>query len=185
MTTTAPAAGLLVRPVTAADVPAVTAVYTEAVLNGTATFELTPPDETEMAARIAHVGELGFPWLVAEEAGRILGYAYFNWYRTRPAYRFLVEDSIYVDPAAHGRGVGRALLAALLERAHALGLRQMIAVIGDGANAASIGLHAALGFHHIGRIEASGWKHGRWLDTVLMQIALGDGGATPPVDRTP
>ena len=115
--------------------------------------------------------------------GRVVGYAYYGWYRTRPAYRFTVEDSIYVDPAAHGRGVGRALLAALLDHANAIGLRQMIAVIGDGANAASVGLHGALGFHHVGVLKSTGWKLGRWLDSVLMQIDLGEGDTTPPVDR--
>ena len=180
-TTTSP---VVVRPVAPADVPAVTAIYEEAVLHGCATFELSPPSATEMAGRIAKIEDAGFPWLVAEVDGRILGYAYYGAYRPRPAYRFTVEDSIYVDPAAHGRGIGRRLLEALLADATRIGIRQMVAVIGDSANAASVGLHAACGFHPVGIQAATGWKHGRWLDTVLMQIALGDGDTTPPVDRS-
>lgn len=180
-TTTAP---VVVRPVAPADVPAITAIYEEAVLHGCATFELTPPSEEDMAERIARIEDAGFPWLVAEADGRILGYAYYGAYRPRPAYRFTVEDSIYVDPAAHGRGIGRRLLDALLTHATRIGIRQMVAVIGDSANAASVGLHAACGFYAVGVQPATGWKHGRWLDTVLMQIALGDGDTTPPVDRS-
>ncbi len=173
----------LLRSPTPADIPAIRAIYADAVLNGCASFELDPPDEAEMAARMAKVAEAGLPWFVAGVDGRVLGYAYAGIYRPRPAYRFTVENSVYVDPAAKGRGLGRMLLAALIETTTALGYRQMLAVIGDSGNAASIGLHAALGFAHAGLLPSVGWKHGRWLDSVLMQRPLGDGDTTPPVDR--
>ena len=171
----------LLRPATPADIPAVRAIYADAVLNGCASFELDPPDAAEMAARMAKVSEAGLPWLVAEIDGRVLGYAYAGVYRPRPAYRFTVENSVYVDPAAKGRGLGRMLLAALIEATTALGYRQMLAVIGDSGNPASIGLHAALGFSHAGLLPSVGWKPGRWLDSVLMQRPLGEGDTTPPV----
>ena len=177
--TTAP----LIRPAVTADIPAIRAIYADAVLNGCASFELDPPDETEMTARMAKIRDAGLPWFVAEVDGRVLGYAYAGAYRPRPAYRFTVENSVYVDPAAKGRGLGRALLAALIETTTAMGYRQMLAVIGDSGNAASIGLHAALGFTHAGLLRSVGWKHGRWLDSVLMQRPLGDGDATPPAQE--
>ncbi len=179
-----PSATIVIRPVTSSDVPAITAIYAEAVLHGCATFEITPPSEAEMTERIAKVEAVGFPWVVAEDAGHILGYAYLAPYRPRPAYRFTAEDSIYMDPSAQGRGVGRRLLEELLRQGADLGLRRVIAVIGDAANAASIGLHAACGFHPAGVLPSTGWKHGRWLDSILMQKALGDGNETPPVERT-
>ncbi len=172
-----------IRPAVPADLAAVRAIYADAVLGGCASFEVDPPDEAEMAARHAKIVEAGFPWLVAEADGRILGYAYAGPYRPRPAYRHTVENSVYVDPAAKGCGIGRALLAALIEATTALGCRQMIAVIGDSANSASIGLHAALGFEPAGVLRSVGWKHGRWLDSVLMQRPLGPGDATAPGDR--
>lgn len=182
VTPAAPA--LLLRPSTDADLGTITAIYAEAVLNGTGTFELDPPDAAEMARRRADVLGKGLPWLVAEDAhGQVLGYAYANHFRPRPAYRFCLEDSIYLHPEARGRGVGRVLLAELVARCEALGARQMLAVIGDAANAGSIGVHAALGFTHTGVLAASGWKFGRWLDVVLMQRALGEGASTPPVER--
>jgi len=171
-----------IRPASPADVPAITAIYAHAVINACASFELAPPDEAEMAARLARITEAGFPWLVAEAEGRILGYAYCGTYRTRPAYRFTVENAVYVAPDAHRRGVGRSLIAALVARAEALGHRQMIAVIGDSENAASIALHTAAGFTPVGVLRAVGWKHGRWVDSVLMQRPLGEAATTAPTD---
>ncbi len=178
MTTTA----LLIRPSTPADLPAITAIYADAVLHGTGTFELEPPDPAEMARRRDDVLAKGLPWLVAEDAGQVLGYAYANHFRPRKAYRFCLEDSIYLHPEARGRGVGRLLLTELVGRCEAAGARQMLAVIGDAANAGSIGVHAALGFSHTGVLKAAGWKFGRWLDVVLMQRALGIGAQAPAQD---
>ena len=163
-----------------ADIPAITAIYRPAVLAGTASFEIDPPDETEMGRRYRAITDAGYPYLVAELDGRVAGYAYANAYRTRPAYAWSVEDSIYVDPAAHGRGVGRVLLAELIGLSTAKGYRQLIAVIGDSGQAASIGLHRALGFTFCGVIHSVGYKHGRWLDSVVMQRALGPGDGAPP-----
>ena len=170
---------LQLRPSTDDDLPAITAVYAHHVLHGTGTFELEPPDEAEMARRRADVRAKGLPWLVAERGGQVLGYAYANHFRPRPAYRFCLEDSIYLAPGAAGQGLGTLLLAELVTRCEAAGARQMLAVIGDSANAGSIGVHAALGFSHCGVLRASGWKFGRWLDVVLMQRALGHGDARP------
>jgi phosphinothricin acetyltransferase len=174
---------LLIRPSRDDDVEHVTAIYAHHVLHGTGTFELEAPDAGEIARRRADVRAKGLPWLVAESAGRVVGYAYANHFRPRRAYRFCVEDSIYLHPDAAGRGVGRALLAELIARCTAAGARQMLAVIGDSANAASIGVHRACGFEPCGRFEAAGWKFDRWLDVVLMQRALGEGASTPPVER--
>lgn len=173
---------MLLRPSTAADLPAITAIYAHAVNHGTGTFELEAPDEAEMARRRDDVLAKGLPWLVAEEAGHVLGYAYANHFRPRRAYRFCLEDSIYLAEDARGRGVGTLLLAELLARCEAAGARQVLAVIGDSANAGSIGVHRALGFQHTGVLKASGWKFGRWLDVVLMQRALGTGADTPPTE---
>ena len=173
-------ADLVIRPATAEDLPAIRAIYADAVTTGCASFEIEPPDAAEMAVRLAKIRDAGLPWFVAEADGRVLGYAYAGVYRPRPAYRFTVENSVYVDAAAKGRGLGRALLAALIEATTALGYRRMLAVIGDSGNAASIGLHAALGFTPAGLLHSVGWKHGRWLDSVLMERPLGDGDATPP-----
>jgi phosphinothricin acetyltransferase len=169
----------LVRPCEDADMEAITAIYRHAVLTGTATFEIEPPDVAEMRSRREALLKGDYPYIVAEADGEILGYAYAGSYRARPAYRSTTENSVYVRDGSHGRGIGRALLAATIERAAAAGFRQMIAIIGDSGNAASIGLHAALGFAHIGVLRSVGWKHGRWLDTVLMQRALGPGDTTP------
>jgi L-amino acid N-acyltransferase YncA len=172
---------LTIRPATPADIPAITRIYAEAVINGTASFELTPPDEAEMARRMSALTAAGYPYLAAESGRTLAGYAYAGAYRPRPAYRLTVEDSVYVAPEAQGRGVGRALLAALIEAAGACGYRQMLAVIGDSPRqAASIGLHAALGFRQVGLLPDVGFKHGRWLDTLLMQRELGKGSATNP-----
>lgn len=173
---------MLLRPSTEADLTAITAIYAHAVMHGTGTFELEAPDEAEMARRRADVLSKGLPWLVAEDAGRVLGYAYANHFRPRRAYRFCLEDSIYLAEDARGRGVGTLLLAELLARCEAAGARQVLAVIGDSANAGSIGVHRALGFEHTGVLKASGWKFGRWLDVVLMQRALGTGADTPPAE---
>ncbi len=166
---------LLVRPSAPADLEALREIYAYAVTQGTGTFELVVPDAAEMARRREDVLAKGLPWLVAEARGRVLGYAYANHFRPRPAYRFTVEDSVYLHPEAQGRGVGRTLLAELVSRCQAAGARQMLAVIGDSNNHASIGAHRALGFEHCGLLQAVGWKFGRWLDVVLMQRALGTG----------
>lgn len=165
------------------DLEAIQSIYAHHVLHGSASFELDPPDRAELARRRADVLANGFPYLVAEYSGRVMGYAYVNFFRTRPAYRFSVENSIYVDEASRGMGIGRALLEALIVEAERSGARQMLAVIGDSANTASIGLHAACGFRFAGVLQASGWKFDRWIDTVLMQRALGPGAQEPPQAR--
>jgi len=170
-----------IRPSTDADVAAIAAIYTHHVLHGTGTFEIDPPSAQDMAARRADVLAKGLPYLVAEEDGRVLGFAYCNWFKPRPAYRFSAEDSIYLAPEAAGRGLGRQLLTALAEAAQACGVRKLIAVIGDSANAGSVGVHRALGFEHVGVIRSCGWKFERWLDIVLMEKALGAGDSQPPV----
>ncbi len=169
-----------VRAVTTSDIPAVTAIYRPAVLTGTASFELSPPDEAEMKRRMEAVRTAGFPYLVAEVAGVVAGYGYLGAYRPRPSYAWSVENSIYVAPEAQRAGVGRALLDALIDIATARGFRQMIAVIGDSGQRGSIGLHRAVGFTFCGTVHAVGFKHGRWLDQVLMQRALGEGDTTAP-----
>ena len=173
----------LIRSCRDEDIPAVTAIYAHHVLHGTATFETEAPDAAEMAQRRQAVLARALPWLVAAgDDGQVLGYAYCNWFKPRAAYRFSAEDSIYLRPDAAGRGLGRALLDELAAQAQRAGVRKLIAVIGDGANAASIGLHRAAGFAHVGVIGACGWKFGRWLDIVLMEKALGDGSSTPPTE---
>jgi phosphinothricin acetyltransferase len=171
---------ITIRATSPADIPAIRQIYAHAVLHGTASFEIEPPSEAEMARRWQALLDSGHPHLVAEQNGVVAGYAYAGPYRPRPAYRFSVEDSVYVAPDRHGRGIGRALLARLIAEAEARGYRQMIAVIGDSAQAASIALHETAGFHHVGTVEAVGFKFGRWLDSVLMQRALGDGAASAP-----
>jgi len=169
------------RDAAAADIPAITAIYAHHVLHGTGTFEETPPTEADMAARIAKVQGAGCAWLVAvDDAGLVLGYGYFAPFRERSAYRFTAEDSIYVRDDIRGQGVGKALVAALLDRAEARGFRQMIAVIGDSENIGSIGLHLSLGFRKIGVLKAVGMKFGRWADVVQMQKSLGEGERTLP-----
>jgi L-amino acid N-acyltransferase YncA len=173
---------LEIRPATEADLPAVTEIYDHAVRFGTATFELIPPDLAEMTRRFKALTGGGFPYLVAALDGRVAGYAYAGSYRPRPAYRFTVENSVYLDPAIHRRGIGLQLLRRLIADCETRGYRQMIAVIGDSANAGSVGVHTRCGFQMIGTHPNVGLKFGRWLDTVMMQLALGDGGATVPVD---
>lgn len=170
-----------IRPSTDADVAAITAIYTHHVLHGTGTFEIDPPTAQDMGARRADVLTKGLPYLVAEEDGRVLGFAYCTWFKPRPAYRFSAEDSIYLAPEAAGRGLGRQLLTALAGEAEARGVRKLIAVIGDSANAGSVGVHRALGFTQVGVIRSCGWKFERWLDIVLMEKALGAGDSQPPV----
>ena len=171
---------LLIRPAAAADVAAIAGIYAHAVRCGTASFELEPPDEAEIARRQRAIVEAGYPYLVAQADGAVLGYAYAGPYRARPAYRWSVENSVYVAAEALRRGIGRALLDALIAEAERHGFRQMIAVIGDSAQTPSIALHRAAGFRLIGTLEAVGFKHGHWLDTVLMQRPLGPGATTDP-----
>ncbi|MGE3144983.1 MAG: N-acetyltransferase family protein [Pseudorhodoplanes sp.] len=171
---------LHLRAATAADIPTITAIYAHAVLHGTASFELEPPDEAEMLRRMMALLQGGFPYLVAEHEGGVAGYAYAGLYRTRPAYRFTLEDSVYIDPALQRRGVGRALLYRLVLESEARGFRQMVAIIGDSAQTSSIELHRNAGFAMVGTMTHVGFKFGRWLDTVVMQRALGKGATGAP-----
>jgi L-amino acid N-acyltransferase YncA len=171
---------LEIRPTVAADLPSITEIYEHAVRFGTATFELTPPDLAEMTQRFGTLMDGGFPYLVASLEGRVVGYAYAGAYRPRPAYRFTVENSVYLQPAIHRRGIGLQLLQRLIAECEARGYRQMIAVIGDSANAGSIGVHSRCGFQMIGTHSNVGFKFGCWLDTVMMQRALGEGATTIP-----
>ena len=173
---------VITRAAAAGDIPAITAIYAEQVINGDATFETVPPDEAEIARRMAEVLADGYPYFVAERDGRVLGYAYGSAFRTRAAYRNTVEDSVYIATDSRGFGIGGGLLRALIEACTRASFRQMIAVIGDSDNTASIRLHKAAGFDMIGVMKAAGFKHGRWLDVVLMQLALG-AGATRDPDR--
>jgi phosphinothricin acetyltransferase len=172
----------LIRPSTEADIPAITAIYAWHVENGTGTFETTAPTEADMAARRADVLSRGLPYIVMEDGGRVVGFAYCQWFKPRPAYRFSAEDSIYMHKDAAGKGQGKQLLAQLVKQAEAVGVRKLIAVIGDSANAGSIGVHKALGFTPAGSIKSCGWKFGRWLDIVIMEKAVGEGSSTPPAD---
>jgi L-amino acid N-acyltransferase YncA len=171
---------LTIRPATPADIPAITRIYDHAVRHGTASFELEAPDEAEMLRRMRALVDDGFPYIAAEVDGLLAGYAYAGPYRPRRAYRFSVEDSIYIDPGAQRRGVGRALLEHLIEACERRGFRQMVAVIGDSAQTPSIELHRAAGFRMVGAVENVGYKFDRWLDSVVMQRALGPGATTQP-----
>ncbi|HWK85736.1 MAG TPA: GNAT family N-acetyltransferase [Caldimonas sp.] len=171
---------LLIRPSASGDLEAITAIYAWSVAHGTGTFEYEAPDRAEMERRRADVLAKGLPWLVLERAGGVAGYAYANHFRPRPAYRFCVEDSVYLAPDAMRLGLGRLLLAELIARCVDAGARQMLAVIGDSANAGSIGVHRTLGFAPVGTIRAAGWKLDRWLDVVVMQKSLGFSATTPP-----
>ncbi|WP_075997502.1 GNAT family N-acetyltransferase [Salaquimonas pukyongi] len=170
----------LIRPAEEKDFDAVTAIYGEAVAHGTASFELTVPGRDDLIARHDALVCQGYPYLVLEADGAVQGYAYAGPYRARPAYRFVVENSIYLDARARGKGYGKTLLMELVSICEKAGFRQMIAVIGDSANSGSVAVHAACGFRMVGTLKDVGWKHGQWLDTVLMQLPLGAGGAMPP-----
>ncbi|MBP8019539.1 MAG: N-acetyltransferase [Hylemonella sp.] len=171
----------IIRASTEADISAIAAIYSHHVLTGTGTFEIEPPPPSEMAARRSDVLSKGLPYLVMTEGDTLLGFAYCNWFKPRPAYRFSAEDSIYMDPMANGKGLGRSLLAELIRQAEAAGVRKLLAVIGDSANAASIGVHRSVGFQPVGTLKSTGWKFGRWLDVVLMDRAIGHGDSTTPV----
>jgi phosphinothricin acetyltransferase len=174
---------LEIRPAITADLPSITEIYEHAVRFGTATFELIPPDLPEMTRRFHALMDGGFPYLVAALDGSVAGYAYASPYRPRPAYRFTVENSVYLQPAVHRRGIGLQLLQNLIDECEPRGYRQMIAVIGDSANAGSIGVHRRCGFQMIGTHPNVGFKFGRWLDTVMMQRPLGEGDRTLPQDE--
>jgi len=169
-----------IRPSREDDIPAIAAIYAHHVLHGTGTFETEPPSPTEMASRRADVLGKGLPYLVAEHDGELLGFAYCNWFKPRPAYRYSAEDSIYLAEAARGQGLGARLLAALSEAAEAAGVRKLIAVIGDSANAGSIGAHRGQGFTQVGVLKDCGWKFGQWRDVVLMEKTIGEGSSTHP-----
>lgn len=181
--------GFTIRAAVPQDVPQITAIYAQAVKDGTASFELTVPDEAEMRSRFETLITANYPYLVAHdtrEPALIAGYAYAGPYRTRPAYRWSVESSVYVRPDHHGRGIGSGLLRELIERASERGFRQMVAIIGDSNNASSIALHAKAGFERTGTLKDVGFKHGRWLDTVIMQKTLGRGSEDlPSLDEFP
>jgi L-amino acid N-acyltransferase YncA len=171
---------IFIRPADPRDLAAITAIYDHAVRHGTASFEITPPDEREMARRYEALRAGDYPYLVAEIGGDLAGYAYAGPYRARPAYHWTIEDSIYLAPQSQRRGIGRALLDRLIAEAEAGGFRQMIAVIGDSANTGSIELHRRAGFRMVGTFDNVGFKFGRWLDSVLMQRPLGVGAAAKP-----
>ena len=180
-----PPSALLIRPSSQADLPALTAIYAHHVTHGKGSFELEAPDLDEMSRRRSDLLAKGLPYLVASRGAEVLGFAYAGAFRPRPAFRFMAEDSVYIHPDHAGQGLGRALLAELMRHCEALGIRQMLAVIGDSANTGSIGLHRSLGFEHTGILKASGWKHGQWLDTVFMQKAMGVGDSSPASELTP
>ena len=171
---------MLVRPAAAQDLPAIQSIYAHHVLNGLASFEEEAPPLEEMRRRYEDVTRHGLPYLVAEEKGEVLGYGYCTLYRTRSAYRYTLEDSIYVKQGKQGKGVGKAVLAELISRCAALNYRQIIAVIGDSANAGSIAVHASLGFVRAGNLRSTGFKFGRWVDSVYMQLPLGTGDGSKP-----
>ena len=180
-----PPPALLIRPSSQEDLPAITAIYAHHVTHGKGSFELDAPDLDEMTRRRTDVLAKGLPHLVASRGAQVLGFAYASAFRPRPAFRFMAEDSVYIHADHAGQGIGRALLVELMRHCEALGIRQMLAVIGDSANAGSIGLHRSLGFEHAGILKASGWKHGQWLDTVFMQKALGAGDSSSASELTP
>jgi L-amino acid N-acyltransferase YncA len=171
---------MLVRPAAPQDLPAIQSIYAHHVLHGLASFEEVAPPLDEIRRRFEAVTGDGLPYLVAEEKGEVLGYGYCTLYRTRSAYRYTLEDSIYVKQGKQGKGIGKAVLAELIARCTALHYRQIIAVIGDSANVASIGVHASLGFVRAGNLRSTGYKFGRWVDSVLMQLPLGPGDGSPP-----
>ena len=169
-----------IRPSTDTDIPAITAIYAHHVLHGTGTFETDPPSEQDMVARRSDVLSKNLPYLVVEDETGVLGFAYCNWFKPRPAYRYSAEDSIYLAPSARGKGLGKLLLTELMAQAERHGVRKLIAVIGDSANQGSVGLHKACGFNHVGLLANCGWKFDRWLDVVLMDKTIGSGNSNPP-----
>ena len=172
---------LVIRDVVPDDIGAITAIYREAVLHGTASFELDPPEQSDMLLRMRNIVDAGYPYIVGtREDGELLGYAYASSYRTRPAYRWSCENSVYVDEAARGLGVGKKLMQIIIARCNELGFRQMVSVIGGADHLASIKLHETLGFENAGKLPATGFKHGKWLDSVLMQLPLGEGAQSDP-----
>ena len=173
-----------IRPSRDEDIPAITAIYAHHVRHGTGTFETEPPNEANMTARRADVLSKGLPYLVAEHDGKVAGFAYGNWFKPRPAYRYSVEDSIYLAPDLQRKGLGRALMAELLTQFEAVGIRKVMAIIGDSANAGSVGIHQAFGFTQVGIVESCGWKLGAWRDIVIMQKTLGVGDTQPPLAST-
>lgn len=180
---------LSIRDAILGDAEAVSALYAHEVETAFASYEYEPPDLDEMRRRMVAIADAGYPWLIAEIDGGFAGYAYASSFRSRAGYRWTVENTVYVDPRQHRRGIGRGLMLALIERCTAQGFRQMIAVIGDGSNAGSIALHRGLGFQHVGTFQGIGYKTvgslpGRWLDGVQMQRALGAGSAEPPMNES-
>ena len=175
---------LLLRPSHDQDIQPITTIYAHHVLHGTGTFETEPPSVADMTIRRSDVLSKGLPYLVAEHDGQVVGFAYGNWFKPRPAYRYSVEDSIYLAPDRHRQGLGRALLAELLARFEAVGIRKVMAIIGDSENAGSIGLHRAVGFTQVGVVESCGWKLGAWRDIVIMQKTLGAGNTIPPANHS-
>jgi phosphinothricin acetyltransferase len=169
-----------IRPSTDTDIPAITAIYAHHVLHGTGTFETDPPSEQDMAARRSDVLSKNLPYLVVEDETGVLGFAYCNWFKPRPAYRYSAEDSIYLAPSARGKGLGKLLLTELMAQAERRGVRKLIAVIGDSDNQGSVGLHKVCGFNHVGLLANCGWKFDRWLDVVLMDKTIGSGNSNPP-----
>ena len=169
-----------IRPSTDADIPTIAAIYAHHVLHGTGTFETDPPSERDMEQRRADVLSKGLPYLVVEHAGDVVGFAYCQWFKPRPAYRFSAEDSIYLAASAHGKGLGRLLLVELIAQAERAGVRKLIAVIGDSNNLGSVGLHKACGFKPVGVLTSCGWKFERWLDVVLMDRVIGLGSSEAP-----
>jgi phosphinothricin acetyltransferase len=170
----------IIRPSQPEDIPSITAIYAHHVLHGTGSFETDPPSQTDMISRRADVLAKGLPHLVVVQGDAVLGFAYCNWFKPRPAYRFSAEDSIYLAPDVHGQGLGRALLAELAAQAEKAGVRKLIAIIGDSANSGSIGVHRSVGFAHVGILKSCGWKFDQWLDVVMMDKALGLGDSSAP-----
>lgn len=170
----------IIRPSQPSDMAAITAIYKHHVLHGTGTFEIDPPSLEDMTARREDVLSKGLPYLVLENEGQVVGFAYCNWFKPRPAYRFSAEDSIYLAADTAGKGWGRMLLAELCQAAEKVGIRKLIAVIGDSGNAGSVGVHTSVGFKHVGTVSGCGWKFERWLDIVMMEKALGLGQTQAP-----
>ena len=170
----------VIRPSVEDDIPAIQAIYAHHVLHGTGTFETEPPALADMKSRRADVMGKNLPYLVMEDTGQIIGFAYGNWFKPRPAYRFSVEDSIYMAPDVAGKGMGKLLLIELCAQLERGGIRKVMAVIGDSQNLGSVGVHLSCGFTHIGTVKSCGWKFGQWRDIVMMEKTLGAGDTTPP-----